>query len=64
MPINAELTTTSVVALIGRHDFVARNRYGCYPGATRVRCENGLPEGKPLICLVAGTGFEPVTFGL
>ena len=26
--------------------------------------KNGLPEGKPLICLVAGTGFEPVTFGL
>jgi hypothetical protein len=26
--------------------------------------KNGLPESKPLICLVAGTGFEPVTFGL
>jgi hypothetical protein len=26
--------------------------------------ENGPPEGKPLIYLVAGTGFEPVTFGL
>ena len=26
--------------------------------------KNGLPEGKPLYCLVAGTGFEPVTFGL
>jgi hypothetical protein len=26
--------------------------------------KNGLPEGKPLICLVAGEGFEPSTFGL
>jgi hypothetical protein len=25
---------------------------------------SGSPEGKPLNCLVAGTGFEPVTFGL
>ena len=37
----------------------------------RIRCEafdarnkNGLHRCKPLMCLVAGTGFEPVTFGL
>jgi hypothetical protein len=24
----------------------------------------GLHRGRPLLCLVAGTGFEPVTFGL
>jgi hypothetical protein len=36
----------------------------CYPSATPIANENGLPEGKPLIELVAGTGFEPVTFGL
>jgi hypothetical protein len=31
---------------------------------TPTQIENGLPRGKPLILLVAGTGFEPVTFGL
>ena len=36
----------------------------CYPGATPTEKKNGLPEGKPLICLVAGEGFEPSTFGL
>jgi hypothetical protein len=34
------------------------------PSATPNKNENGPPEGKPLIYLVAGTGFEPVTFGL
>jgi len=38
---------------------IARN-----PGVTLTKNKNGLPEGKPLIELVAGTGFEPVTFGL
>ena len=32
--------------------------------ATPTANENGLPEGKPLNCLVAGEGFEPSTFGL
>jgi hypothetical protein len=35
-----------------------------YPGATPSKNKNGLPRGKPLSYLVAGTGFEPVTFGL
>jgi hypothetical protein len=34
------------------------------PALPRTKKENGPPEGKPLIYLVAGTGFEPVTFGL
>jgi len=34
------------------------------PGVTHVEKKNGLPEGKPLINLVAGAGFEPATFGL
>jgi hypothetical protein len=42
----------------------ARNADYRYPGATPVIKQNGLPEGKPLIYLVAGEGFEPSTFGL
>jgi hypothetical protein len=34
------------------------------PALLRTKKKNGQPEGKPLIYLVAGTGFEPVTFGL
>jgi hypothetical protein len=33
-------------------------------GFTEYLLKNGLPEGKPLIDLVAGEGFEPSTFGL
>jgi hypothetical protein len=33
-------------------------------GFTEYLRKNGLPEGKPLIVLVAGEGFEPSTFGL
>jgi hypothetical protein len=34
------------------------------PRATRHENKNSLPSSKRLIELVAGTGFEPVTFGL
>ena len=42
----------------------ARTGARCHPGATPSPNKNGLPEGKPLSCLVAGEGFEPSTFGL
>jgi hypothetical protein len=35
-----------------------------YPGVTQTANQNGLPEGKPLICLVAGARFELATFEL
>ena len=35
-----------------------------YPCATPSRNENGLPAGKPLMCLVANQGLEPRTKGL
>ena len=41
-----------------------RNRVSCYPGATRTKNKNGLPEGKPLFCLVGRAGLEPATNGL
>ena len=43
---------------------LAGNRSLRYPCVTQSKNKNGLPEGKPLICLVAGEGFEPSTFGL
>ena len=40
------------------------NRSLRYPCVTQSKNKNGLPEGKPLIYLVANQGLEPRTKGL
>ena len=48
----------------GRVRLYPPNRFLCYPHATPSTCENGLPNGKPLICLAPRPGLEPGTCGL
>ena len=47
-----------------RRRWTARSIARRNPGVTPSENKNGLPEGKPLIYLVAGARFELATFGL
>ena len=61
---------TAICAVVAQHSFKRMPRIDpekptpCLHGASASPNKNGLPEGKPLIYLVAGEGFEPSTFGL